>query len=125
MHTEFAYMSKEEAQEKQYLHVPKPLILDENFKHLSLKAKLLYALLLDELPESLAKGLEIDGHIYIYFDAEKVAGYLNCGRSKAYACLKELTDTGLLSIAIPARNGTSECNAYYIHSLSRYGEQTA
>ena len=62
------YFYGDEAQMFQYFRIPRQLITDDRFKHISTDAKLLYGMLLDRMSLS-AKNewYDDDGRIYIYY----------------------------------------------------------
>ncbi len=88
------YFYGDEAEQFTYFRIPRQLITDVRFKHLSTDAKLLYGMLLDRMGLSVKNGwFEEDGRVYIYYTVEEICEDMNCGRDKAMKLLAEL-DTG-------------------------------
>lgn len=88
------YFYGDEAEQFQFFRIPRQLITNPKFKHLSTDAKLLYGMLLDRMSLS-AKNSWCDdsGRVYIYYTVDEICGDINCGVNKAIKLLAEL-DTG-------------------------------
>ena len=88
------YFYGDEAEQFQFFRIPRQLITNPKFKHLSTDAKLLYGMLLDRMSLS-AKNSWCDdnGRVYIYYTVDEICGDVNCGVNKAIKLLAEL-DTG-------------------------------
>lgn len=69
--TNFDYYYGEESTQYQFYCMPKALMADPRFKHLSSDAKLLYALMLDRMSLSARNGWYDRGRVYIYFTLNK------------------------------------------------------
>lgn len=88
------YFYGDEAGQFQYFRIPRQLITNPKFKHLSTDAKLLYGMLLDRMSLSEKNDwFDEDGRVYIYYTVDEICGDMNCGRDKAMKLLSEL-DTG-------------------------------
>lgn len=88
------YFYGDEAGQFQYFRIPRQLITNPKFKHLSTDAKLLYGMLLDRMSLSEKnEWYDDNGRVYIYYTVEEICGDMNCGRDKAMKLLAEL-DTG-------------------------------
>lgn len=88
------YFYGDEAGQFQYFRIPRQLITNPKFKHLSTDAKLLYGMLLDRMSLSEKNDwFDEDGRVYIYYTVDEICGDMNCGRDKAMKLLAEL-DTG-------------------------------
>lgn len=87
------YFYGDEAEQFIYFRIPRQLITDPRFKHLSTDAKLLYGMLLDRMSLSVKNGwYDEDGRVYIYYTVEEICGDMNCGRDilQNISQLKEL-----------------------------------
>lgn len=88
------YFYGDEAGQFQYFRIPRQLITNPRFKHLSTDAKLLYGMLLDRMSLSEKnEWYDDNGRVYIYYTVDEICGDMNCGRDKAMKLLAEL-DTG-------------------------------
>ena len=88
------YFYGDEAGQFQYFRIPRQLITNPKFKHLSTDAKLLYGMLLDRMSLSEKnEWYDDNGRVYIYYTVDEICGDMNCGRDKAMKLLAEL-DTG-------------------------------
>jgi len=88
------YFYGDEAGQFQYFRIPRQLITNPKFKHLSTDAKLLYGMLLDRMSLSEKnEWYDDNGRVYIYYTVDEICGDVNCGRDKAMKLLAEL-DTG-------------------------------
>ena len=77
-----------------FYRIPRQLIADDYFKHLSTDAKLLYGLMLDRMSLSAKNGwYDEQGRVFIYYSLEEIQETLNCCHDKATMMLNEL-DTG-------------------------------
>ena len=88
------YFYGDEAEQFIYFRIPRQLITNPRFKHLSTDSKLLYGMLLDRMGLSVKNEWYDDaGRVYIYYTVEEICDDMNCGRDKAMKLLAEL-DTG-------------------------------
>ena len=92
--TVFDYYYGDESNQFSFYRIPRQLITGEQFKKLSIDAKLLYGLLLDRMGLSARNGwYDEAGRVYIYYTLDEIQADLNCGHDKALKLLSEL-DTG-------------------------------
>ena len=88
MERTFAYHYGDEGERYAFYRLPKALITDSYFKHLSTDAKLLYGLMLDRLSLSMMNGwIDEKNRVYIYFTLEDICELLNCKKDKAVKLL--------------------------------------
>nr|WP_325204474.1 replication initiator protein A [uncultured Oscillibacter sp.] len=74
-----------------FLRIPRQLIKDERFKHLSAEAKLLYGLLLDRMALSTRNDWRDEaGRVYIYYTLQEIQEDLGCCHDTATKLLREL-----------------------------------
>ena len=89
------YFYGDESEEFVFFKIPRQLITNPKFKHVSTDAKLLYGMLLDRMSLS-ARNNWYDSdtwRVYIYYTVEEICEDMTCGRDKAMKLLAEL-DTG-------------------------------
>ena len=85
------YFYDAESEEFIYFKIPRLLITDQKFKHVSTDAKLLYGMLLDRMGLSAKNSWYDDyGRVYIYYTVDEICGDMCCGRDKAMKLLAEL-----------------------------------
>lgn len=88
------YFYGDESEEFIYFKIPRLLITDQKFKHISTDAKLLDGMLLNRMSLSAKNGWHDGaGRVYIYYIVKEVCEVTGCGRNKAMRLLAEL-DTG-------------------------------
>lgn len=103
----------------QEIKIPKQFFKDEDYRHMSNNAKLLYGLLADKLAHEIEQAREYeneyaheyarkdgfgirdatkdeDGHIYINFPAEELAALLNISKATVTKLFKELEAANLI-----------------------------
>ena len=85
------YFYGDEAEQFQFFRIPRQLITNPNFKHISTDAKLLYGMLLDRMSLSAKNDwYDDDGRVYIYYTLEEICRDINCGTEKAVKLLADL-----------------------------------
>ncbi len=91
------YFYGNEAGQFTFYRVPKILFTGDEYRDLSLEAKVLYGLLLDRVGLSAKNGwLDEAGRVFIYFTQEDAAELIACGKDKAIRLFRELEDMGLI-----------------------------
>lgn len=86
----FDYFFGKESEMFSFYRIPRMLIKDPNFSHLSCEAKLLYGLMLDRMALSQRNGWhDDDNRTYIIYTIDEAAADLNCGRGKAIRVVKK------------------------------------
>jgi len=93
----FDYIYGLSADQYSFYRIPKSLMLGDEFRDLSLQAKLLYGLLLDRMAMS-AKNQWIDNEnrVYVVYPISEMQEDLNVSKKKAIEYLKELETVGLV-----------------------------
>ena len=93
----FDYIYGLSADQYSFYRIPKSLMFGDEFRDLSLQAKLLYGLLLDRMAMS-AKNQWIDNEsrVYVVYPISEMQEDLNGSKKKAIECLKELETVGLV-----------------------------
>lgn len=109
------YFYGDEAEQFIYFRIPRQLITDPRFKHLSTDAKLLYGMLLDRMSLSVKNGwYDEDGRVYIYYTVEEICGDMNCGRDKAMKMLADLDTKKGVGLLRRVRQGQGKPSKLYV-----------
>lgn len=88
---------KEQVEYKPFLRIPKVILTDEKYAHLSEGAMLLYGILLDRRSLSERNDWrDKKGDIFVYCTLETIQVTLRCAHQKATKLLAELEETGLI-----------------------------
>lgn len=109
------YFYGDEAEQFIYFRIPRQLITDPRFKHLSTDAKLLYGMLLDRMSLSVKNGwYDEDGRVYIYYTVEEICWDMNCGRDKAMKMLADLDTKKGVGLIRRVRQGQGKPTKLYV-----------
>lgn len=93
----FNYFYGNQAEQYQFLAIPKLMLFDEKFSSLSLTAKLLYGLLLDRIGLSRKnKWFDEQNRVYIIYAIAEIQESLGLSKRKAMDSLGELERFGLV-----------------------------
>lgn len=80
-----------------FLQIPKALFANQQFKDISVGAKLLYGILLDRTSLSAVNGWKDSRkRIFVYYTIDSVGQILGCSNKKAMKLLKEIETKGLI-----------------------------
>ena len=115
---EFDYFyGPEDAEQYQFYRIPKLLITSEQFKDISVEAKLLYGLMLDRLSLSIKNGwFDSLNRAYIIYTIEDVTEDMHCGSQKAVKLVAELEKkAGLIK---KKRQGLGKPSLIYVLKFS-------
>ena len=87
-------------------------LLDEEYKHLSLRAKVMYMLIFDRRTLSIQnKWHDKNGEVFVYFTIEEFMSKLSCSRQSVVNAKKELSDCLLIR---EDQQGVNKPNRIYI-----------
>ena len=113
------YFYGEQADSYSFYRIPRQLITGENYKGLSVEAKLLYGMMLDRMGLSLRNGwLDKTGRVYIYYTVEEIQGDLGCGHVKAGRLLAELDTVKGIGLIERVRQGQGKPTKIYVKKFS-------
>lgn len=113
------YFYGDEAEQFIYFRIPRQLITDPRFKHLSTDAKLLYGMLLDRMSLSVKNGwYDEDGRVYIYYTVEEICGDMNCGRDKAMKMLADLDTRKGVGLINRIKQGQGKPTKLYVRRFT-------
>ena len=88
-------------------------LLDEDFKELSLRSKIVYMLIFDRRSYSMKNNwYDKNGDVYVYFPIEEFMKVLSCSRQSIVNAKKELVEIGLIK---EVRQGINKPNRLYIN----------
>ena len=88
-------------------------LLDEEYKHLSLRAKVMYMLIFDRRTLSIQnKWHDKNGEVFVYFTIEEFMSKLSCSRQSVVNAKKELSDCLLIK---EEQQGVNKPNRIYIN----------
>ena len=108
-----------EAEQFIYFRIPRQLITDPRFKHLSIDAKPLYGMLLDHMSLSDKKGWhDEDGRVDIYYTEEEICGDMNCGRDKAMKMPADLDTRKGVGLINRVKQGQSKPTKLYVRRFT-------
>ena len=87
-------------------------LLDQEYKHLSLRAKVMYMLIFDRRTLSIQnKWYDKNGDVFVYFTNQQFMDLFNCNEKTVIKAKKELQDFGLIK---EERQGINKPNRLYI-----------
>ena len=122
---EFDYFyGPEDAEQYQFYRIPKLLITSNQFKDVSVEAKLLYGLMLDRLSLSIKNGwFDALNRAYIIYTIEDVSEDMHCGSQKAVKLVAELEKkAGLIK---KKRQGLGKPSLIYVLKFSTVSPQNS
>ena len=109
------YFYGDEAEQFNFFRIPRQLITNPRFKHLSTDAKLLYGILLDRMGLSAKNGWYDDnGRVYIFYTVEEICEDMNCGRDKAMKLLGELDTRKGIGLIDRVKQGQGKPTKLYV-----------
>lgn len=113
------YFYGEQADSYSFYRIPRQLITGENYKGLSVEAKLLYGMMLERMGLSLRNGwLDKTGRVYIYYTVEEIQSDLDCGHVKAGRLLAELDTVKGIGLIERVRQGQGKPTKIYVKKFS-------
>lgn len=111
----FEYYYGSQADQFNFIRIPKALITDEIFDTLSVNAKMLYGVLLDRMNLSMKNGwIDGDNRVYIHYQINDIMEDLKMARATAVKYMNELEEFGLVE---KKRQGLGRANIIYVKSF--------
>lgn len=115
---QFEYFHGYESEQYKFYRVPKVLITNPYFRHLSCEAKLLYGLLLDRMGISIKnRWIDEQDRVYIVFPIDEIMELFACGRQKAVKMLQELDTERGIGLIEKKRIGLGRANIIYVKNF--------
>ncbi|MFR4352628.1 MAG: replication initiator protein A [Roseburia sp.] len=101
----FEYIYGKQAEQYDYLYIPKAFMKEAPFKKMSASAKILYAVLMEKQQRSSEMGwIDENNHVFIMVTARAIASELNWEEADTIAAVEELERFDLLEIAEKGEN---------------------
>ena len=111
------YFYGTQADQYNFIRIPKELVVGEGFSSLSGQAKILYGMLLDRMGMSYKnKWLDEENRVYIVYSLDDIQSDMNVSKHKAIDCLSELEDVGLI---VRRKRGKGLPNQIYVKNFSK------
>ena len=111
------YFYGAQADQYNFIKIPKKLVVGEGFSSLSVQAKILYGMLLDRMGMSYKnKWLDEENRVYIVYSLDDIQSDMNVSKHKAIDCLSELEDVGLI---VRRKRGKGLPNQIYVKNFSK------
>lgn len=96
----FNYIYGKQAEQYDYLYIPKAFMKEESFKTMTVLAKMMYAVLVEKQQKSVEMGwIDEKDHVYILANETAIGAELNWAEAEVLAALEELERFGLVEIA--------------------------
>ena len=96
----FNYIYGKQAEQYDYLYIPKAFMKEEPFKMMTASAKIMYAVLMEKQQKSVEMGwIDDKDHVYILADATSIGAELNWDETEVVVAIEELERLGLAEIA--------------------------
>ena len=117
------YFYLEQSEMFNFFKIPYALIKDDNFKEISLHAKLLYGLLLDRMSLSRENHwVDAENRVYIIYRINEIMKILRVSKRKAIDLLKELEKFSLVE---KKRQGVKQPNLLYVKDFTMFVTETS
>ena len=114
------YFTADDAEEYSFYRIPKPLILNPDYRSIPVEAKMLYGLMLDRMGLSVRNGwLDEQGMVFIYYTVDSVREDLCCGKEKACKLLADLERADLIE---RRRQGLTKPSITYVKRFRQRSE---
>lgn len=118
-----SYFYGTQADQFNFIRIPKELVVGEAFASLSVQAKILYGLLLDRMRMSYKnKWLDEENRVYIVYSLDEIQSDMNVSKHKAIDCLAELEDVGLI---VKRKRGKGLPNQIYVKNYAKMQAQAS
>lgn len=112
------YFYSTQANQFDFIKIPKELVTGEMFSSLSNPSKLLYGMMLDRISLSLKNHwLDDKNRVYIVYTLKDIMEDMNFSRHKAIDCLNELECIGLILKKQPEKGKESQI---YVKNYNEY-----
>ena len=114
------YFTADDAEEYSFYRIPKPLILNPDYRSVPVEAKMLYGLMLDRMGLSVRNGwLDEQGRVFIYYTVDAVREDLCCGKEKTCKLLADLERADLIE---RRRQGLTKPSITYVKRFHQRSE---
>ena len=111
-----SYFYGTQADQFNFIRIPKELVVGEAFASLSVQEKILYGMLLDRMGMSYKnKWMDEENRVYIVYSLDEIQSDMNVSKHKAVDCLAELENVGLI---VKRKRGKGLPNQIYVRNFS-------
>ena len=111
-----SYFYGTQADQFNFIRIPKELVVGGAFASLSVQAKILYGMLLDRMGMSYKnKWMDEENRVYIVYSLDEIQSDMNVSKHKAVDCLAELENVGLI---VKRKRGKGLPNQIYVKNFS-------
>lgn len=109
------YFYEEQANQFNFIRIPKELVVGEYFSSLSVQSKVLYGVLLDRMGiAGKNKWFDEEDRAYIIYSIEDIQADMGISKHKAVECLAELENIGLI---LKRKRGKGLPNQIYVKNF--------
>ncbi len=116
----YEYFYGPESESFSFYRVPRLLVTGEEYRQVSVEAKLLYGMLLDRMGLSARNGwYDGENRVYIYYTIEEICRDFNCGHDKAGKLLAELDSKKGIGLIERVRQGQGRPARIYVKRFAK------
>lgn len=120
MPVDYEYFYGPESESFSFYRVPRLLVTGEEYRQVSVEAKLLYGMLLDRMGLSARNGwYDGENRVYIYYTIEEICRDFNCGHDKAGKLLAELDSRKGIGLIERVRQGQGRPARIYVKRFAK------
>ncbi len=120
MPVDYEYFYGPESESFSFYRVPRLLVTGEEYRQVSVEAKLLYGMLLDRMGLSARNGwYDGENRVYIYYTIEEICRDFNCGHDKAGKLLAELDSRKGIGLIEKVRQGQGRPARIYVKRFAK------
>lgn len=120
MPVDYEYFYGPESESFSFYRVPRLLVTGEEYRQVSVEAKLLYGMLLDRMGLSARNGwYDGENRVYIYYTIEEICRDFNCGHDKAGKLLTELDSRKGIGLIERVRQGQGRPARIYVKRFAK------
>ena len=116
----FGYFYGDQSESYSFYRFPKQLMTGEQFKRLSMDAKVLYGLMLDRMGLSAKNGWRDElGRVYIFYTLTEIQEDFNCGHDRVLRMLAELDTEKGIGLIERKKQGQGKPTMIYVKQFSQ------
>lgn len=116
----FGYFYGDQSESYAFYRFPKKLLTGEQFKELSMDAKVLYGLMLDRMSLSAKNGwYDKQGRVYIFYTLAEIQEDFNCGHDRVLRMLSELDTEKGIGLIERKKQGQGKPTIIYVKQFTK------
>lgn len=120
---EFNYLYGKQAEQFNFVNIPKALIKEEAFSNVSLEAKMLYGLILERMGMYKKNNWQDEaGRVYVVYPVKEIMDDMNRSENSVTKYLNELEDADLIETV---QRGQGRTNIIYVKNFELVEEEAA